>query len=127
MTARCIGRSSRAASRRARGGHRRPPTETGTTISFLPDPESSRRSCSPPRSVARLRETAFLTRGLKIVLRDERVGGRSQEFRFEGGISDFVEPSTSEGPDSQHVVYFDGENEQGAVEVALQWNASYVE
>ena len=42
------------------------------------------------RSSQRLRETAFLTRGLRIVLTDERAGGEEREFHYEGGIRDFV-------------------------------------
>ena len=64
---------------------------TGTTITFLPDARSSRRSSSTSRpSTQRLRETAFLTRGLRIALIDERGEGNSVEFHYEGGIEDFV-------------------------------------
>ena len=76
----------------------------------------------------RLRETAFLTRGLRIVLTDERADGQRQEFHYEGGIKDFVayvnQPKETV---HKHIVYFEGETDQGAVEVAMQWNSSYVE
>jgi DNA gyrase subunit B len=66
-------------------------TETGTTISFLPDPEIFDETEFDAAVLStRMRETAFLTRGLKIVLRDERAGGKTEEYRYEGGISDFV-------------------------------------
>src|SRR5918994_896928 len=78
--------------------------------------------------VTRLRETAFLTRGLRIVLVDEREGEQRDEFYAEGGIRDFV-GYINASKDSIHkrIVYFEGDMEQGQVEVAMQWNASYVE
>ena len=103
--------------------------ETGTTISFLPDREIfDEVEFSTATLVQRLRETAFLTRGLRITLNDERPGGKTEEFHYEGGISDFVAyVNSGKDPIHKHVVYFDGENEDGQVEVALQWNTSYVE
>jgi DNA gyrase subunit B len=103
--------------------------ETGTTISFLPDADVFEElELSTETLVQRLRETAFLTRGLRIVLVDEREGEETHEFHYEGGIRDFV-AFVNEAKDSvhKHVVYFEGESDQGAVEVAMQWNASYVE
>src|SRR6516164_2406961 len=65
--------------------------ETGTTISFLPDPEIfDEREFSRDTLRQRLRETAFLTRGLRIALVDEREGEWREEYHFEGGIKDFV-------------------------------------
>ena len=103
--------------------------ETGTTISFLPDPEIFEETeFSATTLVQRLRETAFLTRGLRIVLRDERAGGKTEEFHYEGGIRDFVlHVNESKDAVHKHVVYFEGENEDGQVELAMQWNTSYVE
>ena len=103
--------------------------ETGTTISFLPDPEVFEETeFSSTMLSQRLRETAFLTRGLRIVLHDERAGGKTEEFHYEGGIKDFV-AHVNESKDTvhKHVVYFEGENGDGQVEVAMQWNTSYVE
>jgi DNA gyrase subunit B len=101
----------------------------GTTISFLPDREIFEETEYSASTLAqRLRETAFLTRALRIVLRDERPGGTTQEFHYEGGIRDFVSfINESKEPVHKHVVYFEGESEQGTVEVAMQWNTSYVE
>jgi len=68
------------------------PTEaTGTTISFLPDADIF-ETLDLDFSILeqRLRETAFLTRGMKISLTDERSGGNHVEFQYEGGIEDFV-------------------------------------
>jgi DNA gyrase subunit B len=102
---------------------------TGTTISFLPDREIFDEVEYAAATLAqRLRETAFLTRGLRIILRDDRAGGQTQEFHYEGGIRDFVSHVNS-GKDAvhKHVVYFEGDNDDGHVEVAMQWNGSYVE
>src|SRR5215204_5086100 len=101
--------------------------DTGTTISFLPDPEVFEEvELSAETLTQRLRETAFLTRGLRIVLTDERAGGEKVEFHYEGGIRDFVAYVNST-KDSVHkrIVHFEGEAEEGAVEVAMQWNSSY--
>src|SRR5881398_2022857 len=103
--------------------------ETGTTISFLPDGEIFEEvDWSYETLSQRLRETAFLTRGLRIVLTDERAGGETVEFHYEGGIRDFVaHVNGSKDPIHKRIIYFEGENEQGNVEVAMQWNASYQE
>jgi DNA gyrase subunit B len=101
--------------------------DTGTTISFLPDAEVfDELDLSAETLVQRLRETAFLTRGLTIVLTDERAGGDTVEFRYEGGIKDFVSYVNST-KDSVHkrIVYFEGAANEGTVEVAMQWNTSY--
>ncbi|HYY74861.1 MAG TPA: DNA topoisomerase (ATP-hydrolyzing) subunit B [Gaiellaceae bacterium] len=102
---------------------------TGTTISFLPDADVFEDlELSTETLVQRLRETAFLTRGLLICLVDERAGEERHEFHYEGGIRDFV-AFVNETKDAVHkrVVYFEGESDQGAIEVAMQWNTSYVE
>ncbi len=103
--------------------------ESGTTISFLPDPEVFEETEFTASTLSqRLRETAFLTRGLRIILRDERAGGKTEEFHYEGGIRDFVS-HVNESKDTvhKHVVYFEGESDEGQVEIAMQWNSSYVE
>ena len=104
-------------------------SETGTTISWLPDAEIF-ESLDHDFSILeqRLRETAFLTRGLAISLTDERSGGNRVEFRYDGGIEDFVR-YLNEGkePIQKKVIFFEGESDEGAVEVAMQWNGSYQE
>jgi DNA gyrase subunit B len=103
--------------------------EQGTTISFLPDADVFEDlELSVETLVQRLRETAFLTRGLQIALVDEREGEETYEFRYEGGIRDFV-AYVNEAKEAVHkrVVYFEAESDQGTVEVAMQWNSSYVE
>ncbi|MBU6336907.1 MAG: DNA topoisomerase (ATP-hydrolyzing) subunit B [Acidobacteria bacterium] len=103
--------------------------ETGTTITFLPDAEIF-ETTEYDFSVLeqRLRETAFLTRGLRITLNDERAGGGSADFLYEGGIEDFVRfLNETKDPIHKKVVYFESESDEGAVEIALQWNSSYQE
>jgi len=101
--------------------------ETGTTISFLPDGEIFEEVDWAYETLSqRLRETAFLTRGLRIVLTDERAGGESIEFHYEGGIKDFVaHVNSAKDPVHKRIAYFENEGEEGAVEVAMQWNSSY--
>jgi DNA gyrase subunit B len=103
--------------------------ETGTTISFLPDQEIFEElEWSSDTLVQRLRETAFLTRGFRIRLVDERAGGETVEFMYEGGIRDFVSyVNQAKDPVHKHIVYFEGTSDEGEVEVAMQWNNSYVE
>jgi len=103
--------------------------ETGTTISFLPDREVfDETEFVAATLMQRMRETAFLTRGLRIVMRDERPGGKEESFHYKGGISDFVaHVNSGKDPVHRHVVYFEGENGDGQVEIAMQWNTSYVE
>ena len=102
---------------------------TGTTITYLPDSEIFEElDIEAGALTQRLRETAFLTKGLHIKLVDERAGGKTAEFHYEGGIRDFVS-YINEAKDAihKHIVYFEGQTDQGAVEVAMQWNASYQE
>jgi len=102
---------------------------TGTTITFMPDAEIFEEiEWSTETLSQRLRETAFLTRGLRITLTDERAGGERVEFHYDGGIRDFVKHiNEAKDPIHKHIVYFEGDNEQGQIEVAMQWNTKYVE
>ena len=106
-----------------------PTKETGTTITFMPDHEVfDEIEWQEQILIQRLRETAFLTKGLRIVFTDERASGQTVEFHYEGGIRDFVaHVNESKDPIHKHVVYFEGESDDGQVEVAMQWNSSYVE
>jgi DNA gyrase subunit B len=107
--------------------------ESGTTISFLPDSEifdEEEFEFSADTLVQRLRETAFLTRGLRIVLVDEREGDVRHEFHYDGGIRDFVKHvNAAKDAVHKHIVYFEGTDEKndGSVEVAMQWNNSFVD
>src|SRR4051812_13300786 len=104
--------------------------ETGTTVAFLPDPEVfDETEYSATTLLSRLREMAFLTRGLRITFTDERAGAAEPvEFLYEGGIRDFVAyVNESKEIVHKHIVYFANTSAQGEVEVAMQWNNSYQE
>jgi DNA gyrase subunit B len=102
---------------------------TGTTISYLPDSQIFEELDVDAATITqRLRETAFLTKGLYIKLVDERAEGKTVEFHYENGIRDFVAYiNEAKDPIHKRLVYFEGETEQGAVEVGMQWNSSYQE
>jgi DNA gyrase subunit B len=103
--------------------------EHGTKITFLPDLEIFEEiEFDFETLVERLRETAFLTRGLKIELIDERGATNSVTFQYEGGIEDFVR-YLNENRDELHrrVIFFQSSEEEAEVEVAMQWNISYQE
>ena len=104
--------------------------EHGTQITFLPDLEIFEEIGFDFDTLAeRLRETAFLTRGLRIELVDERGETNSVVFKYDGGIEDFVR-HLNENKDELHrkVIYFEGADEEdGEVELAMQWNSSYQE
>src|SRR4051812_16935890 len=106
-----------------------PTQETGTTITFLPDLEIFDEIIFDFETLAqRMRETAFLTKGLRIELVDRRGAGDRVEFRYEGGIRDFVAYlNENKEPIHRKIVYFEGESDEGQVEVAMQWNSSYQE
>jgi DNA gyrase subunit B len=102
---------------------------TGTTITFFPDAEVFEEVVFDYDTLAeRLRETAFLTRNLRIDLIDERGGGQKETFQYKGGIVDFV-AFLNENKDALHrkTVFFDNENDDGQAEVAMQWTSSYQE
>jgi DNA gyrase subunit B len=102
---------------------------SGTTITFLPDQDVFEEPEFDFDTLAqRFRETAFLTRGLLVRLVDERGEGREVEFRYEGGISDFV-LHLNEGRDSTHrdVIFFETAGDEGDLEVAMQWTGGYTE
>jgi DNA gyrase subunit B len=102
---------------------------TGTTVTFLPDAEVFETLDFDFLTLEeRLRETAFLTRGLEISIVDERAEGHSATFRYEGGIEDFV-AYLNENKETVHrkVIFFSGESDEGAAEIAVQWNSSYQE
>jgi len=102
---------------------------TGTTVSFMADPDIFEDVDYDFRVLAqRLRETAFLTRGLRIELNDERAEGENVVFQYDGGIKDFV-AYINRDKDAIHrsIIFLENETEDGAVEIAMQWNSSYNE
>ena len=102
---------------------------TGTSITFLPDAEIFEEVTYDFETLSeRIRETAFLTRGLRIKLVDERGEGQREEFHYEGGIIDFV-AHLNAAKDLLHTktVYFESEGKEGALEIAMHWNTGYQE
>jgi DNA gyrase subunit B len=106
-----------------------PSTNHGTTITFLPDLEIFEEIGFDFETLAeRLRETAFLTRGLRIELVDERGETNSVVFQYDGGIEDFVRHlNANKETLNRKPVYFEGSKDEGEVEIAMQWNNSYQE
>jgi DNA gyrase subunit B len=106
-----------------------PTSEHGTTITFLPDADIFETLDFDYTTLEeRLRETAFLTRDLRIGITDERGEGAKSDFHYEGGIADFVAYlNENKEPIHSKVISFEGEFEEGSVEVAMQWNGSYQE
>ena len=103
--------------------------ETGTTVTFLPDADVFESLDLSAETLAqRLRETAFLTRGLRIVLVDQREKEERWEFHYEGGIRDFIKHvNEAKDPIHRRIIYFENTSDEGQIEVAMQWNAKYVE
>jgi DNA gyrase subunit B len=101
---------------------------TGTTVSFMPDPQvfTETLDFSFDTLSRWFREWAFLNKGLKIRLLDEREEDRDVTYRYEGGIRDFVE-HINEAKDPVHktVFYLEREEDTGEVEVAMQWNSGF--
>src|SRR5580698_2466642 len=102
--------------------------KTGTKVTFHPDPEIFTQTVFSYDILAqRLRELAFLNKGLKITLTDER-SDKSAEFRFTGGIAEFVK-HLNKGKQVLHdsPVYMEGKKDTVEIEIALQYNDSYTE
>lgn len=102
--------------------------KSGTTIHFKPDPTIfSTTTYNKETLTERLREAAFLLKGLKIELIDLR-GERSEEtFYFENGIEAFVEYLNEEKETLSPVVFFSGEQNEIEIEIAFQFNDGYTE
>jgi DNA gyrase subunit B len=103
---------------------------TGTKVTFWPDEDVFETTDFSWETLSsRMRETAFLNKNLKITLTDEReLEPRREEYKYGGGILDFVK-YLNDKKEAIHSrpIYFESEGEEGAVEVALQWNTSYSE
>lgn len=105
------------------------PEEHGTTVKFLPDKTIFEDTVYDYDTLKiRLRETAFLTKGLKIILRDNREDKKEKTFHYEGGIKEFVTYlNRSNVTLYDQVIYCEGTRDGVAVEVAMQHNDSYTE
>lgn len=105
-----------------------PETETGTSVTFWPDASIFTETVySYDTLKRRIRELAFLNKGVKIQLTDER-SGADEIFHYEGGIVSFVE-FLNQGKEPLHAkpVYVEGERQDTIVEVALQYTDAYTE
>lgn len=106
------------------------PEKTGTMVSFLPDKEIFEETVYDYDVLKqRLREMAFLTKGLKIILKDTRAEmEREKTFHYEGGIQEFVQYlNKSKEALYPEIIYCEGEKDGVIVEVAMQHNDSYTE
>ena len=100
---------------------------TGTKITFTPDQEIFPIiEFSFDTLAARMRELAFLNKGLKIIIEDKRTG-KIKDFQYEGGIKSFVEYLNTNKKTIHEIVYFQKEKGSTIVEVAMQYNDSYIE
>jgi DNA gyrase subunit B len=109
----------------------RPVKKTGTIVAFWPDPQifTEEREFKFETLSQRMREMAFLNKGLEITLIDERMEPPVQEvFKYNGGIVDFVKHlNTSREPVQKKVVYFESKAATHELEIAMQWTTSFTE
>ncbi len=102
---------------------------TGTIVNFKPDTEVfETTSYSFGTISSRLRELAYLNRGVRITLEDEREGGKSQEYFYEGGIVSFVEHlNQAKTAVNEKIVYLSGKRNGVEMEIAMQWHDGYAD
>ena len=100
---------------------------TGTTVTFWPDAEIFTETTvfDYGTLAARFREMAFLNKGLKISLTDAAPESHREVFQYEGGIIDFVKFLNKGRETLNAPIYFEAENADGTVEVAMQWSTSF--
>ena len=104
--------------------------KTGSKTTFWPDPQIFETTVFDYDTLQhRLREMAFLNKGIKIVFKDEREGQKKSEtFHYEGGIKEFVQfINQNKDPIHQDIIYFEIVKENCEVEVAMQYTDSYSE
>ena len=104
--------------------------QTGCRVSFKPDPEIFETTDFSYSTLENhLRETAFLNKGIKITLSDEREGKKKKEtFHYEGGLKEFVE-FQNRNKDAVHkeIIYYEVKSADKEVEIAMQWTTAYTE
>lgn len=102
--------------------------ETGTTITFMPDTVIFEDINFKYETLEhRLREMAFLNKGVKIIFEDKRAD-KKKEFHYEGGIIAFVQHlNKNRDPIHKNVIYFEGEKDSHVVELAMQYTDEYSE
>ena len=106
-----------------------PEEKTGTEVTFLPDKEIFEDTVYDFNILkSRLREMAFLTKNLKICLKDDREEKQEKVFHYEGGIKEFVTYlNKGKTPEYEEVIYCEGTRDDVYVEVAMQHNDAYTE
>jgi DNA gyrase subunit B len=103
-------------------------TERGTKITFVPDEKIFETTEFNFDTLAsRLRELAFLNKGLEIILKDERDGGKEHLFKYAGGIVEFIDYLNKNKNPLHKAIYFEKEKEGMSAEVAMQYNDGYIE
>ncbi|TWI59588.1 DNA gyrase subunit B [Halalkalibacter nanhaiisediminis] len=103
--------------------------KTGTIIHFKPDPQIFTETTvyDYDTLAKRLRELAFLNKGLTIMITDKREGGKEAKFHYEGGIASFVEHlNRTKEVLHEEPIHIEGEKDGLTVEVAVQYNDSYI-
>jgi DNA gyrase subunit B len=102
---------------------------SGTRVTFKPDDEIFTELVYSFEVLSnRLRELAFLNKGLEIVLLDERNGGTREEYRYDGGIAEYVEfLRGGRGPLHDKVCYFEASKPEAEIELALQYDQGFSE
>ena len=104
---------------------------TGTTVWFKPDPEIFDTDIYNYETLkVRTRELAFLNKGLKLTLRDDRndEDTTGEHFLYEGGITEyvkFIQDTTGKTPIHEDIIHFEGEEDNVQIEIAMQYNTSY--
>lgn len=105
------------------------PDRTGTTVTFKADPEIFKETTVYDYEILkqRVRELAFLNKGLRIILVDDReIAPRKEIFVYEGGISEYVKfLNKGKTPIHEQIVHLEGEEDNISVEVAMQYNTGY--
>ena len=103
--------------------------ETGTTVTFKPDAEIFDTDIYDYETLkVRTRELAFLNKGLRLTLTDERGEGKKETFMYEGGISEYVKYlNKSKIPIQDEIIHLEGEENGVYLEVAMQYNSGYSE
>ena len=105
------------------------PDRTGTTVTFKADPEIFKETTVYDYEILkqRVRELAFLNKGLRIILVDDReIEPRKEIFVYEGGISEYVKfLNKGKTPIHEQIVHLEGEEDNISVEVAMQYNTGY--
>lgn len=101
--------------------------ERGTKIHFLPDPEIfTTTEFSDEILIRRLRELAFLNKGVRIVFEDER-SDKKEEFFYKGGIIAFCEHINRHNTTLHKPIYIEGEKSEIQIEVSIQYNDTYID